>query len=296
MAVVLALAAATSFAFGNVLQQKGTLATEDGAGRPSFLVQILREPVWLAGGALQLSGWVLQALALDRGPLVVVQSITTLSLVISLPIGARLTGQVIVAKVVVAATAIVGGIVLFLTAGTPAGGTSHPDAATWWTAGLVTVALVVSFALVGRTRSGSARALLFGSAAGFGFALQTAVTKEFVGLVGKGPSAVLGSWEIYALVASAVAGFVLQQSALRTGVLAPAIASSNAVTLFAGVVLGITVFGESLAGGGGRRAPAVLGLVAALAGVVLLASAPPPEPPRTPGAGGPAAPPTVAAG
>jgi len=78
--VVLALLAATAFAFGNVLQQKGTLSTDDGEGKPSFLVQILREPVWLLGGALQVTGWVLQAVALDKGPLVVVQSITTLSL------------------------------------------------------------------------------------------------------------------------------------------------------------------------------------------------------------------------
>ena len=96
-------------------------------------------------------------------------------------------------------------------------------------------------------------------AAGFGFALQSAVTKEFVGLVGHGLAGLFESWEIYVLIASAVSGFVLQQSALKTGVLAPAIASSNAVTLFAGVILGITVFGETLARGDGRLVPAILG-------------------------------------
>ena len=276
MDVLLALLAAVAFAFGNVLQQKGTLSTDDGGEQPSFLVQILREPVWLLGGGLQLCGWILQAVALDKGPLVVVQSITTLSLVIALPIGARLTGQVITTKVVVGAVAIVAGILLFLSVGSPKGGTSNPDASAWWSAGLVTVALVLVFGLLGRRRTGASRALLFGMAAGFGFALQSAVTKEFVGLVGHGLAGLFGSWEIYVLIASAVSGFVLQQSALKTGVLAPAIASSNAVTLFAGVILGITVFGESLARGDGRLVPAILGLVAALAGVVLLAGAPPP--------------------
>ena len=44
----------------------------------------------------------------------------------------------------------------------------------------------------------------------------------------------LADWSIYVLVVTAVTGFVLQQSALKTGVLAPAMASGNAVSLLAG--------------------------------------------------------------
>jgi len=118
---------------------------------------------------------------------------------------------------------------------------------------------------------------MFGSAAGVGFALQATVTKEFMTIVGNGIGDLLSSWEIYALIATAFAGFVLQQSALRTGLLAPAMASSNAVTLFASVIFGITVFGEKLSNGSNRLAPAFLGLAVALAGVVLLAGTKPPQ-------------------
>ena len=48
-------------------------------------------------------------------------------------------------------------------------------------------------------------------------------------IIGRGIGNLLSSWEIYALVATAVVGFILQQSALKTGLLAPAMASSNAV-------------------------------------------------------------------
>ena len=61
MAVALALLAAVAFATGTVLQQRGTLATEAGTDDARFLLQILREPVWLAGGLLQACAWVLQA-------------------------------------------------------------------------------------------------------------------------------------------------------------------------------------------------------------------------------------------
>jgi len=78
-------------------------------------------------------------------------------------------------------------------------------------------------------------------------------------------------------IVSALVGFVLQQSALKTGVLAPAMASSNAVTLFGSVAFGATVFGESLSSGGARPAPALIGLSVALVGGILLAGAKPPK-------------------
>jgi len=277
MAILLALLAASAFAMGSVLQQKGTLETPAEGDDPRFLVQILKRPVWLAGGGLQATGWVLQAAALDRGSLVVVQSLTATSLVIALPLGAHFTDQQISHRVIIGAVAIVVGIVLFLSVGSPQKGTTHPGPAAWLGAGAFGAAIVVVLARFGRSRSGATKALLFGSAAGVGFALQATVTKEFMTIIGRGIGDLLSSWEIYALIATAVIGFILQQSALKTGLLAPAMASSNAVTLFASVVFGITVFGEKLSNGSDRLAPALIGLVVALAGVVLLAGTKPPQ-------------------
>jgi drug/metabolite transporter (DMT)-like permease len=274
---ILALLAAFAFALGNVLQQKGTLEAPAQGDNPRFLVQILRRPVWLAGGASQMVGWILQAVALDTGSLIVVQSLTTMSLVIALPLGRRITGQEVTRQVWVGAAAMVAGILLFLSVGSPQGGTSTPPASAWWSAGLSAIVLIVVLGRMGRTRQGAPKALLFGSAAGVAFALQAAVTKVFVTVVGQGISAVLSSWTIYVLIASALVGFVLQQSALKTDILAPAMASSNAVTLFGSVVFGATVFGEKLSSGGARLAPAVIGLGVALIGIVLLAGAKPPQ-------------------
>jgi len=274
---VLALLAAFAFAFGNVLQQKGTLEAPAEGDDPRFLVQILRRPVWLAGGLFQLAGWVLQAVALDTGSLIVVQSLTTMSLVIALPLGKRITGQEVSRRVWLGAAAMVAGIVLFLSVGSPTGGTSTPPASAWWSAGFSAVILVVVLGGLGRRHDGATKALFFGSAAGVAFALQAAVTKVFVTVVGQGISAVFSSWTIYVLIGSALVGFVLQQSALKTGVLAPAMASSNAVTLFGSVAFGASVFGESLSSGGASLAPALIGLGVALGGIILLAGAKPPQ-------------------
>lgn len=276
MDIFLAFLAAIAFAGGNVFQQKGTLETSAGGDDPRFLMQILRRPVWLGGMLLQVSGWILQAAALNQGPLVVVQSVTMLSLVIALPLGARITEQHVGKREMLGALAVVVGISLFLSVGSPTGGTSHPSAATWWEAGLTSLVLVGIAVELGRRRQGATRALLFGSGAGIAFGLQAAVTKVFVGQLGNGVQALLGSWTIYVLIASALVGFALMQSALKTGVLAPAISSSNAMTLFSSVVLGIWVFGETLGRGGGHLIPAIIGLVVALLGIARLAGAPEP--------------------
>ena len=280
MVVLLSLLAALAFAFGNVLQQKGTLDVPAEANDPRFLAQILERPVWLVGGALQGAGWILQAAALDRGSLVVVQSLTTTSLVMALPLGVRFTNQQVSRRVVVGAIVMVLGITGFLLVGSPHGGTSNPSAQAWWTTGILATALVALLTAGALRRTGAMRALFFGSAAGICFALQASVTKVFVGLIGDGAHAILSSWTIYALIVSALVGFGLQQSALKSGVLAPAMASSNAVTMVASILIGVTTFGEALSSGDNRLAPALIGLAAALVGVVLLAGQ---EAPTNPG-------------
>jgi drug/metabolite transporter (DMT)-like permease len=268
----LAILAAVAFAVGTVLQQRGTLATEAGEDDSRFLVQILHEPIWLAGGIVQAVGWILQAAALDRSSLVVVQSITSLSLVLALPLGVWLTGQHIGRRETTGGLLSLAGIILFLSVGQPHGGTTAPGAADWWAACVITLGLVAALTGLGRHTAGAPRALTFGIAAGLAFGLQAAVTKTFVAEIGGGVLELLATWSVYVLILSAIVGFVCQQSALKSGVLAPAIASSNSVTLFSSVVLGVTVYGEHLSSGGaGQVASAYLGLAVAIGGVALLA-------------------------
>jgi drug/metabolite transporter (DMT)-like permease len=305
----LALLAATAFALGTVLQQKGTLVDTDGTppgadaasgvGGLRFLTQLFARPVWLLGGAVTAVGGVLNALALHWGTLAGVQALTTLSLVIALPFGVWLTDQRVTGTVWVGACLLVAGIVLFVAAGSPQPGTGVPSAADWVSAGLVSLVLAGTLARMGRGRRPALQAVIFGMAAGVGFGLASALTKQFTDVVGQGLAAILTGWELWALLAAGAVGLALGQSALRTGVLAPAMAATNAVTLFISVTLGVTVFGEKLNRADGALAFVVLGLFLVLVGIVLLARAPAPgsgerlldvgqapAPTRTPTAGG----------
>ncbi len=290
MAELLALSASLCFAVGTVLQQAGALETPSGMGDPRFLLQILRRPVWAVGAVLQGGGWVLQAAALDRGPLVLVQSICTLSLVFALPLGVRITRQRVGRREVTGAAAVVAGVVTFVCVAQPSAGTANPGATAWWTAGLLTTVAIGILMGLGWSGTGGRQALLFGLAAGCAFAFQAAVTKVFVGDLHHGLAPVLSSWTTYALIISALLGFALQQSALKTGVLAPAMASSNAMTLFASTLLGVIVFAETLARGDGRLVVAAIGLAVALFGVSTLAGEDQPAPDGRPAPGSLAAP------
>ena len=150
MGEALAILAAVLFALGTVLQQKGTLSTEATEGDPHFLLQILRRPVWLAGAVLQSSGWVVQAMALDRASLVVVQSLTALSLVIALPLGARAHRAAHrPSRAVRRRPDPARNRLLHLGADSHRAAPPHPSATTWWAACLVTGALVVALFGVG---------------------------------------------------------------------------------------------------------------------------------------------------
>jgi drug/metabolite transporter (DMT)-like permease len=265
------LLAALSFALGSVLQQRGTLGTEAPEGDPHFLAEIVREPVWLAGAGCQALGWILQAAALARTTLVVTQSLCALSLVFALPLGVRLTDQRVDRRAVVGAVVALGGIVTFVTLGEPAGGITEPAAAAWWTSAAASLAGVAVLARVAVSRRGAVAAALLACAAGVCFAYQAAVTKTFVTELGSGVGPLLTTWSTYALIATALGGFALQQSALKTGYLAPALAASNASTLLLSVVMGVWIFEETLAGGG-HGVAAVGALAAAVVGVVLLAT------------------------
>jgi drug/metabolite transporter (DMT)-like permease len=274
VALVLSLLAATAYGLGTVLQQKGTLEDPGDRSGLQFLAGLFARPVWLLGGAVTAVGGLCQTLALRTGTLAAVQAVTTLSLVIALPLGHWLTSQVVTPVVWAGACTTTAGVVLFVAVGSPQAGTSSPGAAAWGLAlGTGAVLAVVLFrAARGRSGQPQPQALLYGCAAGLGFGLASALLKAVTGLFDEGPAAVLTSWESYGLIAAALLGLGMGQAALHTGALAPAMAATNSATLLCSVVLGLTVFGETFAAG---HLPAVIsGLAVTLVGIALLSRAP----------------------
>ena len=271
MDIVLALAAALFFAFGTVLQQRAGLEKPTESKGAGLLVQMAKRPVWLAGIAADAFGFVCQAVALAIGRLAVVQPLLVSTVVFALPLGARFTGQKVRRVDVGAAFLVVLALIAFLTIANPSGGNDNAPLGEWLITGGICAAVCVPLVLLGQRGPAPRRAAMLGIATGVLFALSAALTKVAADQVEAGLFEVFVHWQLYALIVVGYASMTLNQLALNTGALAPAVATALAFDPIASVVIGVTVLNESLHTSPAGIAGTVLALAAALAGMAVLA-------------------------
>jgi drug/metabolite transporter (DMT)-like permease len=269
--IILALASALLFALGSVLQQKAGLDASSAGASTWLLLRMARRPAWLAGLASDGLGFVAQAAALSVGRLAVVQPLLVTSVVFALPLGMRLSGQRVRRGDVAAAALVVVALVGFLTVASPSGGRREAPLTDWSIVAIVCVAVCAPIALLGRHGPAPRRAALLGTATGVLFALSAALTKAVVDELHSGILQVIGSWELYALGGVGYASMTFNQLALNTGALAATIATSGALDPIASVVLGLTLFHESLHATSLQAVGALAALTAALVGMAVLA-------------------------
>ena len=137
MAYVLALSAALSSACAGVLQRIGVESAPEGATmRLSLLTHALRRKVWLAGFALLLTTFVLQAMALRFGDLAVVQPVMTTELLFLIIILATHFHRQLGWREWIGAAAIVAGLAGFLAMAAPSTGRAGTGGSSggspWW--------------------------------------------------------------------------------------------------------------------------------------------------------------------
>ncbi len=269
--IVLALAAALLFALGTVLQQRAGLEEPATGSSSGLLIQMAKRPVWLAGIAADGLGFGCQAAALGFGRLAVVQPLLVASVVFALPLGARLTGQRVRRIDIGAALLVTAALVAFLTIADPSGGRADAPLGEWLVAGAACAGACVPLVLLGQRGPAPRRAAFLGIATGILFALSAALTKAVVDELDDGVLTIFTTWHLYALVVVGYASMTLNQLALNTGALAPAVATSMAFDPIVSVVLGITLLEETLDTGPLDIAATVLALAAAAVGMAVLA-------------------------
>ena len=88
--------AAAVFALASTLMQRGGLqAPRLSVRHPSSFLHLAGQGSWLVGAALVFVGWTLQAMALDRGTVTVIEPIFSTTVVFVLPLGWWLTAQTV---------------------------------------------------------------------------------------------------------------------------------------------------------------------------------------------------------
>jgi drug/metabolite transporter (DMT)-like permease len=221
---------------------------------------LLRSPLWLAGTAAGLAGWLMHVGALSWVPLSLAQAFSAGGLAIAVLIAARVTGRrlgrpgrsgvvLMLAALVVLALGARGGAAARAFAGLPVAGF----------AGAIALAVV---AVLLRRRGPYA----LGAAAGAIYGVGDVATKAITEVAHAGlAAAVLSPWAAL-LACTSITGFFCFQRALQLGNVVGVISLMTAGNSVIAVLGGLVAFGEPLGTstvGAGLRAAALAAVVVA---------------------------------
>jgi drug/metabolite transporter (DMT)-like permease len=275
MAILLAVGAALANAITTILQRIGVeTAPKDAEMRLSLITHAIHRRVWLYGMALMVGSFGLQATALARGRLSLVQPIITLELPFLVLILVFWFGQRIGWHEVVGAAAAAGGLAAFLTFANPQDGDGVPNVRTWGIAAFAGIAAIVLSVGLARKGPPSWRAAWYGTAAAISYAFTAAFAKEVTEQIGHKWYGPFLSWQIWGMAVAGLLGVFLTQNAFHAG---PVTASQSTLVIvdpLVSLLLGIGLFGDDLQTGGVRGPLESIALIVLFGGVFFLAKSP----------------------
>ena len=251
LVVAAALAGAVFTAIGIVVRQRATMDVPAEHGMSLVMLKtLLRRPRWWAGTGAAVTGYAFYAVALAKGSLLLVAPLLVAALLFALPLSAWLSHRRVSraewAWALLLTLALAVFVALARTAPGDYEGSELPAVAV---AGL-------SFALVGCCLLAAARfadwrrAILLALAVGVLFGVVAVLTKIEMNLLTEdGVMRVLRSPVTYALIATAVAATLLQQSAFHAGSLKASVPAMLVLEPLVAVLLGQVILGEHLAVG-----------------------------------------------
>ncbi len=248
LVVLFALCSAVCMAVGIVLRQRATMdVPSDQSVSTRMLATLLRRPIWWAGTAVAVAGYVFQALALIKGSLILVQPLLVSALLFALPLSARLAGRRVTRREWLWAGLLTVSLALFILLARP----GPPDRpATFLVStivGVVCLVVIVGCVVVAQRLEGSQRAVLFAVGVGVLFGVVAVVTKAVMHLLDqRGAMGLLATPAPYALVLLGVVATLLQQSAFHAGALQTSVPTMLVLEPIVAVCLGAVVLGEEL--------------------------------------------------
>jgi drug/metabolite transporter (DMT)-like permease len=259
------------FGASAVAEQRGTKRVRSRrALSPRILLDLVRQPLWVASIGGILVGFTLQVVALTFGELALVEPLLVCDLIFASLINSFLRKRwdpVMLGGVAACAAGVAG----FLVIARPSGGrtTVTFDVVLPLAAGL---AAAFAGCAVLAHRSREVRPLALALACGICYGVSAFLVKVLTAEFGSGLPAVLTNWPIYALAVIAPAGFLLQQDAFQQGtLLAPVLSITTACDPIISIFLAWLWLDEKLSSSPAAIAGQILALTVMVAGIVVLA-------------------------
>jgi drug/metabolite transporter (DMT)-like permease len=248
LVVVLAVLAAVFLAIGIVVRQRATMDVpqEDGVSSVMFLT-LLRRPLWWAGTAAAVAGYVFQALALVKGSLLLVQPILVSALLFALPLSARLAHRRVTRGEWAWAVVLTLSLAVFVVLARTRPGDYEASLPISALVALICTVAVCACVFVATRTIGWKRAVLLALAVGVLFGVVAVLTKLVMHVAThEGLLALLRTPVPYLLVVIAVFATFLQQSAFHAGSLQTSVPTMLVLEPVIAVLLGAVVLGEQM--------------------------------------------------
>ena len=272
LAVMFALLAALFLAIGIVVRQRATMDVPEDQGVSALMVlTLVRRPLWWAGTASAVAGFVFQALALAYGSLLLVQPILVSALLFALPLSARLAKRRVTRGEWLWATVLTAALAVFVLLAKTSPGDYEASVPLTVIVALVCIAAVSACVIVAIRNPGWKRAVLLAVAVGVLFGVVAMLTKQVMHLATyDGVHAALTTPAPYLLILIGIVAVLLQQSAFHAGSLQTSVPTMLVLEPVVAVVLGAVVLGEHMTVNGFKAVAIAVALAAMAAATIAL--------------------------
>ncbi|NYJ73777.1 DMT family transporter [Allobranchiibius huperziae] len=226
LVIALALAAAFTFALSAMIEQQEAHAQRATGqheiatvrGFAGFIRHLLTRRRWLFGWLINMSGFGIQAAALQLGTVAIVQPIMTMQIFFALLLSTGGSRDQPRRRDFAFGLSICAGLVVLLTVGRAAPLRGSPDRDRVALILVLIAATVVLLVVVARRTGGMLASFLLATGAGMCFAASAVLMKlTSASLFGPGVLATAKDWPGYTLALSTLGGLLLEQAAFSQG-------------------------------------------------------------------------------
>jgi drug/metabolite transporter (DMT)-like permease len=248
MVLALSLAASVFFAAAYVLQYHEAHEAPKGLFlSPRLLLELARHRIWVGGIIAMFVGDGLQAWALAKGSLAVIEPVLTASLLFALPLSAAWRRERLRAMEWIGAVMVSAGLGILLGVGSPTAGRADMPQYQWLLVTLAAWGFALALVAAGqRAPWPSYKAALIAGGAGVLFGLQDALTRYCLHWFSRDFLHLALSWQPYVLLVTAVYGLVLAQSSYEAGSLTAALPPMTVGEPVIGMLIGMLALNEQL--------------------------------------------------
>lgn len=272
-AVVVALLATVLFGFSSVMEQRSTkLVPERGPLSPRLLVDLARQPLWVAAIAINVAGNALQVVALHFGALAVVQPIIVCNLLVAVLITVLLARRPPDRTMLAGVVCCAGGVAGFLAVARPAEGRATVPASAAVPLAVAVVVVMACCVAAARWGPPALRPVWLALACGVDFGVTAFLLKLVPDTLPAGFADPVRQWPLYMLVVVGPAGFLLNQNAFQAGrLISPVLAVITTVDPLVSIGLATVLLEERVVATPAAMVAEVFFLAVMTGGIVALA-------------------------